>query len=75
MKETCSESEDEDQSEEMEEIKCSVSNSNAASLFEQCLTWLEHQEEANAYNTTFLRQLHSLEAMKSLKQKSIKLGS
>ena len=69
-KETASESEDEEQCEELEEDRCPVSNSEAAYMFEQCLTWLEHQE-ANAYNTTLLRQLHSLAAgkrMESLEQ-------
>ena len=48
-----------------------VSNGVAAHKFEQCLAWLEHQPEANAYNTSVLRQLHTLAARKriqSLKQ-------
>jgi len=34
-----------------------LSNSQAAFMLEQCLTWLEHQPEANVYKTTLLRQL------------------
>ncbi len=66
-------SEDEEQNEEPED-KFTISNSDAAYMFEQCLIWLEHQEEANTYNTLLLRQLHSLSAgkrMNSLKQRSI----
>ena len=29
---------------------CPVSNSQAAHMSEKCLTWLEHQPEANQYN-------------------------
>lgn len=70
-----SESEDEEKEFDVEEEKCPVSNSDAAFMFEQCLSWLEHQPEANTYNTTLLRELHSLAAVKridSLKQTSIK---
>ena len=45
---------------------CPVSNSAAAVMFEQCLTWLEYQVEANAYNTTLLRELHNLAATKRM---------
>ena len=45
-----------------EEDQCPrVSNSDAIRMFEQCLTWLEQQPEATVYNTTVLRELHSLE--------------
>ena len=53
---------------------CPVSNSQAASYFDQCLTWLEHQSEATIYNTTLLRELQSLAASKraeSLKQTKV----
>ena len=53
---------------------CQVSNSQAAYYFEQCLTWLEHQPEATAYNTTMLRELQSLASNKrveSLKQTKV----
>ncbi len=38
--------------EEEEEEKCPMTHSEAAHMFEQCLTWLEHQPEANQYNTS-----------------------
>lgn len=66
--------EDEEEEEMEEDTKCPVSNSAAAIMFEQCLTWLEYQVEANAYNTTLLRELHNLAAtkrMESLKQMNI----
>ena len=53
---------------------CPVSNSQAAYCFEQCLTWLEHQSEATAYNTTVLRELQYLASkkrVKSLKQTKV----
>ena len=67
---------DEDEEEPCEDIeeKCSVSNSTAAYMFEQCLSWLEFQPEASVHSTTLLRELHSLAATKrmdSLKQTSI----
>ena len=59
------EAEDEDEEEmDSEEIKCLVSHSRAAFMFEQCLSWLEHQPEATIYNTALLRELHSLAAVK-----------
>ena len=62
--EDMSEIEDEEQDEEMEEEGCPVSHSDAAAMFEQCLSWLEYQQEATTYNTALLRQLHSLAAVK-----------
>ena len=56
---TDADEEDEDQ-EDDEEEKCTVSNSQAAYMFEQCLAWLEFQPEASVYNTTLLQELHSL---------------
>ena len=58
-----------------EEDECPrVSNSDAIHMFEQCLTWLEQQPEATIYNTTVLRELHSLatsKRMESLKQSKL----
>ena len=34
---------------ELEENTCPVSNSEAAHMFQKCLIWLEHQDEANVY--------------------------
>ena len=68
--EDMSEIEDEEQDEE----GCPVSHSDAAAMFEQCLSWLEYQQEATTYNTALLRQLHSLAAVKRvdcLKQTNI----
>ena len=50
---------------------CKVSHSDAARVFEWCLSWLEQQPEANLHNTTTLRELHILASKKrmgSLKQ-------
>ena len=61
---------DDDDSEEEDQCP-QVSNSEAIHMFEQCLTWLEQQPEATVYNTTVLRELHSLatsKRMESLKQ-------
>ena len=58
----------------LEENICPVSNSEAAHIFKKCLIWLEHQSEANVYNTCTLKELHSLalcKHMKLLKQKTI----
>ena len=67
------EGEDDCQDEE-EELVCSVTHSQAASMFDKCLTWLEHQPEASAYNTSVLRELRTLASEKrvnSLKQSRI----
>ena len=39
---TCTPEVEEDEEMDAEEEKCTVSHSNAAFMFEQCLTWLEH---------------------------------
>ena len=57
-----------------EEQPCPISHSKAAEMLEQCMTWLEHQQEATVYNTSVLRELHSLASEKRLnkmKQTSI----
>ena len=59
---------------DQEEQPCPISHSKAAEMFEQCLTWIEHQPEASVYNTSLLRELHSLASQKrvnSMKQTSI----
>lgn len=67
--------EDEDDSEDKEEqLVCPVSHSQAASMFDKCMAWLEHQPEASAYNTSVLRELRTLASEKrlnSLKQYNI----
>lgn len=65
------EAEDDEDKEEDEEEPCPVSNSDAARMFEWCLTWLESQPEATVYTTTVLRELQAMatkKRMKSLKQ-------
>ena len=67
-------SEDPDVGESEDEPQSPVfSHSEATFMFQQCLTWLERQPEANAYNTC-LWQFYSLAAEKrisSLKQSQI----
>lgn len=54
----------EEEDDDSELPKCPVSHSAAARMFEQCLMWLEHQQEASPYNTSVLRELHALSASK-----------
>ena len=64
------ESEDDDDS-----AKCPITHSDAARMFEWCLSWLEQQPEATTQNTTLLRELHILASkkrMSSLSQKKIR---
>ena len=65
---------DEEQCDSEEPSRCPVSHSEAAHMFEQCLRWLECQPEASVYNTSVLRQLHTLSAskrMNSMKQSKL----
>lgn len=65
---------DEEQGDLDEPPRCPVSHSEAAHMFEQCLRWLECQPEASVYNTSVLRQLHTLSAskrMNSMKQSKL----
>jgi len=58
--------EEEDDKEEQE--VCPVTNSE-----DECLTWLQHQPEADHYNTSTLQSLRALAAQKrTLKQLSLK---
>lgn len=60
--------------EDDDEEPCLVTNSDAARMFESCLSWLEHQPEATVCNTSVLRELHNLAAKKrmdSIKQTKI----
>ncbi len=60
--------------EEEEEEKCPVTHSEAAHMFEQCLTWLEHQPEANQYSTSTIKSLQLLASQKRTKSmKQLKL--
>ena len=43
-----------------------ILDGDAARFFGLCLTWLESQAEATAYNTSVLRKLQSLAAKKKL---------
>ena len=56
VSESCDSRESETDSENEHEsiIKVPVSHSAAACMF-KCLTWLEYQPEASAYNTSVLR--------------------
>ena len=46
--------EPEDGDGEEDEEPCTVTNSDAARMFDRCLAWLEHQPEATVYNTSVL---------------------
>ena len=61
--------EDEEEGEEDEETiedtySCPVSHSEAATMLEKCLIWLEHQAEASVYKTTMLRKLRQIAVRK-----------
>ena len=60
------EDEQDTENEGEEEANVTASNAPAAHMCEQCLAWLEHQPEANACNTSVLRQLHTLAACKRI---------
>ena len=72
LSEEASKPEDE---EEEEEESCPVTHSMAARMFDQCLTWLEKQPEADYQNVAMLKELRSLAARKrvsSLQQRTLK---
>ena len=75
ISQSCSEEKEEEEEEDGGGVRqCPVTHSEAASMFDKCLTWLQHQPEANQYNTSTLRSLHILAAQKrthSLKQVSL----
>ena len=55
-------------------VPCPVTHAAAMQAFDQCLTWLRHQNESTAINTAMLLQLRELSAEKrefSRKQTSI----
>ena len=67
------EEKDEDEDEE-EHYVCPISNSAAAHMLDQCLTWLEDQPEADSYNISTLKGLRALAVRKrgqSLRQKTL----
>ena len=47
---------EEDEPEEQQH-HCPVTNSEAAHVFDKCLTWLENKAEANQYNLCTLKEL------------------
>ena len=60
--------EEEKEREEVDdEEPCSISNSEAAYMFERCLLWLEHQPEATVYNSMTLRDLKTMASKKRMK--------
>ena len=64
---------EEDEPEEQQH-HCPVTNSEAAHMFDKCLTWLENQAEANQYNLCTLKELRNLAIHKrthSLKQMTL----
>ena len=78
ISQSCSEEKEEEEEDGGGVRQCPVTHSEAASTFDKCLnkclTWLQHQPEANQYNTSTLRSLHILAAQKhtnSLKQVSL----
>ena len=76
-RDTCQEADsdiDDDTPNTDEDLSPVSSHSDAARMFELCLTWLEHQPKATVYNTSMLRELCALAAKKrwdSLKQSHI----
>ena len=73
ISQSCSEEKVEEEEEEVKQ--CPVIHSEAASIFDKCLTWFKNQPEANQYNNSTLRSLHILAVRKcanSLKQVSLK---
>ena len=64
---------EEDEPEEQQH-HCPVMNSEAAHMFDKCLTWLENQAEANLYNLCTLKELRNLaihRRTQSLKQMTL----
>ena len=45
-------------------VPCPVTHAAAMQAFDQCLTWLRHQNESTAINTAMLLQLRELSAQK-----------
>ena len=65
---------DGDNEEEPDVVACPVTHAQAMDMFEKCITWLQYQPEASAYNTSVLISLKDMAAKKrlsSLKQTSI----
>ncbi len=66
------ESDNEDSQQDQEDSK--VSHSMAVKLFDQCLLWLQQQEEASLYDVGAVRELRDFAArkrMNSIKQKKV----
>ena len=65
---------DGDNEEEPDVVVCPVTHAQAMDMFEKCMTWLQYQPEASAYNTSLLISLNDMAAKKhlsSLKQMPI----
>ena len=63
-----------DDDEDEPDVGCPITHAQAMKIFENCITWLQHQPEASAYSTSVLIQLKDMAAKKrlsSLKQTSI----
>ena len=63
-----------DDDEDEPDVGCPITHAQAMKMFENCITWLQHQPEASAYSTSVLIQLKDMAAKKrlsSLKQTSI----
>ena len=43
-----------------------ISHTEALSMFDKCLTWLQNQEECTAYNYSLLQGFHDIAAQKRL---------
>ena len=66
---------DEDKEDEVSQTVPSISNGEAMRMFDDCLQWLQQQDEANVYSMRVLRELRELAAkkrMNSLKQRSLR---
>ena len=65
---------DGDNEEEPDVVACPITHAQAMDMFEKCITWLQYQPEASAYNTSVLISLKYMAAKKhlsTLKQMSV----
>ena len=55
---------EQDQEDEVSQTVPSISNGDAMRMFDDCLQWLQQQDEANVYSMRVLRELRELAAKK-----------
>ena len=63
---TADEIEEDDEVGEDTGSSCPISHSEAATMLERCLTWLEYQSETSVYKTPMLRELRSIAIRKRI---------